>query len=76
MSTLSNMVQLDNARICLNALLVTDAFGGRKHMTDVVLKHYYWGLLKQLHTLLGSFDVIGETTPDRQAGGSGGSSAG
>lgn len=53
------MAQVDRARLCLNALLVTHAFGGRKHLLDVLAKHYYWQLLKHLHTLLGSFDVIG-----------------
>jgi hypothetical protein len=46
--------------VCLNALLVTDAFGGQRHIVSVIAKHYYWGILKQLHTLVGSFDVIGE----------------
>jgi hypothetical protein len=57
---LGNVAQLDNARLTLNALLVTDAFGGRKHIVGVILKHYYWGVLRQLHTLVGSFDVIGQ----------------
>ena len=57
---LGNMAQLDNARVCLNALLVTDAFGGQRHIVNTILKHYYWGVLKQLHTLVGSFDVIGK----------------
>lgn len=54
-----NVAQLDNARVKLNALLVTDAFGARGHIARTILKHYYWGVLKQLHTLLGSFDALG-----------------
>ena len=46
-------------QVRLNALLVTDAFGAQKHIVDTILKHYYWGILKQLHTFVGSFDVIG-----------------
>lgn len=57
---LGNVAQLDNARVKLNALLVTDAFGARGHIARTILKHYYWSVLKQLHTLLGSFDVIGK----------------
>jgi hypothetical protein len=56
---LGNVAQLDSARVKLNALLVTDAFGARGHIARTILKHYYWGILKQLHTLLGSFDVLG-----------------
>lgn len=39
---------------------MTDAFGAQKHITDTILKHYYWGILKQLHTFFGSFDVVGK----------------
>lgn len=56
---IGNVAQLDNARVKLNALLVTDAFGARGHIARTILKHYYWGVLKQLHTLLGSFDALG-----------------
>ncbi len=56
---LGNMAQLDNARVRLNALVVTDAFGGQRHIVDVILKHYAYGVVKQLHHVLGSFDLIG-----------------
>ena len=56
---LGNVAQLDSARVKLNALLVTDAFGAHGHIARTIFKHYYWGLLKQLHRLLGSFDVLG-----------------
>lgn len=56
---LSRMAQFDSARVRLNALLVTDAFGRQDFIASTILRHYSRGVLRNLHTLFGSLDFIG-----------------
>ncbi|CBN77551.1 similarities to vacuolar protein sorting-associated protein [Ectocarpus siliculosus] len=58
--TLSTMAQLNDARLCLNALQLEHAFGGRAVFAEVMLKHYKFAFLSQVHKVVGSFDFLGD----------------
>eukprot|EP00638_Chattonella_subsalsa_P014818 CAMPEP_0117826102 /NCGR_PEP_ID=MMETSP0949-20121206/5880_1 /TAXON_ID=44440 /ORGANISM="Chattonella subsalsa, Strain CCMP2191" /LENGTH=100 /DNA_ID=CAMNT_0005666217 /DNA_START=294 /DNA_END=596 /DNA_ORIENTATION=+ len=53
------MAAIDGAQIKLNALHVEHGFGGRAQIAGVIVKHYQLAAVKQLGTLLGSFDFLG-----------------
>jgi hypothetical protein len=58
---LSLAAQLNDARLCLNALLVDHAYGSASYIADVLTKHYLVSFLRQLHNLIGSFDFLGSS---------------
>ena len=51
--------QLDDAALRLGSLEVQHAFGTRSHVTEVVVKHYYFAALSQLHNVVRSVDFLG-----------------
>ncbi|CAN0356848.1 unnamed protein product, partial [Hapterophycus canaliculatus] len=44
----------------LNALQLEHAFGGRAVFAEVMLKHYKFAFLSQVHKVVGSFDILGD----------------
>ncbi|CAN0454755.1 unnamed protein product, partial [Phaeothamnion confervicola] len=57
---LATLAQLDDARLCLNALQLEHAFGGRRLLLETVARHYRLAFLKQVHKVVGSFDFLGD----------------
>ena len=52
-------LDLDNAPLRLNSLLIEHAFGSVADLGDRIIKHYTRQLWKQIHRVLGSFDFLG-----------------
>ena len=55
-SFIAVITQLNSARICLNALIVENAFGSAAFIMDVISKHYMYGMWKQIRVAIGSSD--------------------
>jgi hypothetical protein len=57
-SVLYAAMQLDKARLCLNALIAENAFGTAAYISSVVIKHYKNSFFKQLYKIIGSADIV------------------
>jgi hypothetical protein len=55
-SYLTVIAQLNSARICLNALIVENAFGSAVLLLDVAYKHYMQGMWRQISIAIGNSD--------------------
>jgi vacuolar protein sorting-associated protein 13A/C len=51
---------LEEARLCLNALQLEHAFGGRRQVFDLVIRHYRLAFFRQLGSVVGSFAFLGD----------------
>ena len=55
-SYIAVIAQLNSARICLNALIVENAFGTVGTILDVISKHYIYGIWHQIGVAIGKSD--------------------
>jgi hypothetical protein len=57
-SFIFSSMQLDNGRVCLNALILENALGTPKFITKTIVKHYRRVFMGQIYKLLGKTDLI------------------
>ena len=58
MAILGLISQLDGVKVQLNALITEHASGTGAMITSILIKHYKSSFLRQIHTLVGSSDLI------------------
>ncbi|CAM9447342.1 unnamed protein product [Chrysoparadoxa australica] len=57
---LGAIAQMDDCRLCLNALQLEHAFGERGVFIELVLRHYKFAFLKQVGNVVGSLEFLGD----------------
>ena len=56
LSFIAIVAQLNSTRICLNALIVENAFGTAETILDVISRHYMYGIWHQIGLVIGKSD--------------------